>query len=169
MGLKEPTEILDFAPKLVEAGLDQLVIHARTLPGMFKEKPNWQIVKKLVDTLSIPIIYNGGITNKKEATFYAEKTGCQTLMIGQATIGNPWIFSVTKTPRQDLSVDQKEKVGTILRHAELIKKYYSEKGLITFRTHLLAYLKGYPNSRQLRLQASKISSLEDVREIVKKI
>lgn len=169
LGLKEPTEILDFAPKLVEAGLDQLVIHARTLPGMFKEKPNWQIVKKLVDTLSIPIIYNGGITNKKEATFYAEKTGCQTLMIGQATIGNPWIFSVTKTPRQDLSVDQKEKVGTILRHAELIKKYYSEKGLITFRTHLLAYLKGYPNSRQLRLQASKISSLEDVREIVKKI
>jgi len=169
LGLKDPTEILDFAPKLVEAGLDQLVIHARTLPGMFKEKPNWQIVKKLVETLPIPIIYNGGITNREEAIFYAEKTGCQTLMIGQVTLGHPWIFSTIKTPRLNLGVNQKEKIRIILRHAELVEKYYGEKGLITFRTHLLAYLKGYPNSKQLRLQASKISSLKDVQKIVEKI
>jgi tRNA-dihydrouridine synthase B len=93
LGLKEPTEILNFAPRLVEAGLDQLVVHARTLQGMFSEEPNWQIIKELNQTLPIPIVYNGGIKTSADAKFYSEKTDCKNLIIGQASIGNPWIFS----------------------------------------------------------------------------
>jgi tRNA-dihydrouridine synthase B len=96
LGLKNPEEILDFAPRLEKAGLSQLVVHARTLKGMFHEEPHWEIVKKLKDTLTIPIVYNGGIKTPQDAKFYFEKTNCSTLMIGQAAIGNPWIFKQIK-------------------------------------------------------------------------
>jgi len=172
LGLKNSNEILDFAPKLEEAGLDQLVIHARTLKGMFHAQPEWEIVKKLKDTLNIPIVYNGGIKNPEDAKFYFKKTGCNTLMIGQAAIGNPWIFKQIKdffnsgnfeTP----TLEKKKKV--ILKHAQLVNKYYGEKGFVVFRPQLAAYLKGLSGAAELRMQAVHINNIKDVDVILEKI
>ncbi len=166
VGLENPQEILEFAPHLEKAGLNQLVVHARTLKGMFHETPHWKIVKKLNNILKIPVIYNGGIKTVADAKFYAKKTDCQILMIGQAAIGNPWIFKAIK---QNSNPSEKEKVKTILRHAKLVQKYYGEQGLIAFRAHLASYLKGYPNAKQLRHQAVQIETLNDVNKILDKI
>ncbi|HFC76667.1 MAG TPA: tRNA-dihydrouridine synthase family protein [Candidatus Moranbacteria bacterium] len=166
VGLKNPEEILEFAPKLEKAGIDQLVVHARTLKGMFHETPHWKIVKQLNSILSIPIIYNGGIKTSEDIKFYAEKTGCQTLMIGQSAIGNPQIFN---NANKDSVITKNEKLETIFQHAKLVKKYYGEKGLISFRAHFSAYLKNYQNARQFRRQAVQIKSLKDVQYILQKI
>ncbi len=189
LGLTDPTEILDFAPRLAKAGLDQLVVHARTLKGMFKEKPNWEIVKKLNDNLELPVIYNGGIKTPEDAQFYMEKTGCQNLMIDQATIGNPWIFQEIKNHFQNLSISnattgdtlitstkvskhspsQQTKINTILYHAELIVAYFGEKGLIGFRTQLSAYLKNLQVPKQIRQQAVQITNLQDLKNLLKQV
>jgi len=171
LGLKNPEEILEFAPRLEEAGIDQLVVHARTLDGMFHAKPNWKIIKELKSILKIPIIYNGGIKTPEDALFYQEKTGCETLMIGQAAIGNPWIFKQIKdffqTGKYPLpTLEEKKKI--ISKHAKLIQKYYGEKGFIVFRPQLATYLKGLPNSAELRSQAVRINSLKDVKNILEK-
>ncbi len=169
VGLKNPQEILDFAPKLAEAGLDQIVVHARTLQGMFKETPHWKIVKKLNDILKIPVVYNGGIKTVADAEFYQQKTGCQTLMIGQASFGNPWIFSILKNKFQQKSSTEPTMeifTKTVFRHAKLVQKYYSKHGLISFRTHLIAYLKGFPQAKQLRRQATQIETLTDIEKIL---
>ena len=169
LGLKNSEEILDFAPLLEKAGINQIVIHARTLPGMFHAKPDWKIIKELKTILKIPIIYNGGIKTPPDAKFYFDKTGCNTLMIGQAAIGNPWIFREIKeffeTGKFSLPTPA-EKKKIILKHAKLIKKYYGDKGFITFRPQLAAYLKGYPNASELRHQAVRINKLEDVKKII---
>jgi len=171
LGLKNPKEILEFAPKLEKAGINQLVVHARTLPGMFHAQPDWKIIKELKSILKIPIIYNGGIKTPEDALFYQEKTGCETLMIGQAAIGNPWIFKQIKdffqTGKYSLPT-LKEKKEIILKHSELIQKYYGEKGFIVFRPQLASYLKGLPNSAELRFQAVRINSLKDVKNILEK-
>lgn len=172
LGIKNKDEILDFAPKLEHAGIDQLVIHARTLPGMFHAEPDWEIIKELKNILKIPIIYNGGIKTPQDALFYFEKTGCNTLMIGQGAIGNPWIFREIKellssgkfTP---VTIQEKKKI--ILKHAQLVEKYYGEKGFVTFRAQLAAYLKGYPDASQLRHKAVRINTLADVRNILDEI
>ncbi len=190
LGLTDPTEILDFAPRLVEAGLDQLVVHARTLKGMFKEEPNWQIIKQLNTLLDIPVIYNGGIKTPEDAKFYMEKTGCYNLMIGQATIGNPWLFQEIKSYFQnllasnettntapnisielnkELSSSKQIKISTILDHAELVASYFGEKGLIGFRTQLSAYLKNLKSPKSIRQQAVQITNLQDLKNLLKQI
>ncbi len=172
VGLKNPTEILTFAPQLEKAGLNQIVVHARTLKGMFFEKPHWEIIKQLNEIINIPVIYNGGIKNAEDMKFYAEKTGCQTLMIGQASIGNPWIFSEIKyflKHNKKLTIPLEIKKEVIIRHAELMIDYFGEKGLIGFRTHLSAYLKGFPNAKKLRQRAVQIKTLTDVEKILEKL
>ncbi|MFA6184408.1 MAG: tRNA-dihydrouridine synthase family protein [Parcubacteria group bacterium] len=172
LGLKSPEEILIFAPQLEKAGIDQLVVHARTLQGMFHEKPDWKIIKKLNSLLKIPIIYNGGIKNPQDAKFYLTKTNCQALMIGQAAIGNPWIF---KEIKEFINFGEftlptlKEKKRIILKHAQLVKKYYGEKGFVTFRAQLSAYLKGHPQATALRAEAVRINNLKNVKDILKKM
>lgn len=172
LGLVKPDEILTFAPKLEKAGLSQLVVHARTLKGMFYEEPDWKIVKKLKTLLKIPIIYNGGIKTPEDALFYFDKTTCNELMIGQAAIGNPWIFKQIKElilTGQYSHPSSEERKKTILRQAQLIKKYYGEKGFITFRPQLAAYLRGLSGASALRLKAVKINTLQDVKDVLKEI
>ncbi|MCK9379418.1 MAG: tRNA-dihydrouridine synthase family protein, partial [Candidatus Moranbacteria bacterium] len=172
LGLSDPKEILSFAPKLEKAGIDCLIVHARTLPGMFHQNPNWEIVEKLTQILKIPIVYNGGIKSPEDALFYAQKTGCTQLMIGQAAIGNPWIFSQIKNFLQTgkySNPSEGEKKKTILRHAELVEKYFGEKGLVIFRAHLASYLKNIPNASTWRARAVQIKNLRDVKEIIKEI
>ncbi len=189
LGLTEPTEILEFTPHLVKAGLNQLVVHARTLKGMFKEKPNWKIVRKLNDTLEIPVIYNGGIKTPEDARFYMEKTGCQNLMIGQASIGNPWLFKEIKNYFQNLPTNKKTtdnilpkptkakkrlhsqqaEIDTILSHAELVVSYFDEKGLIGFHAQLSAYLKNLKTPKSIRQQAVQVTNLQDLKNLLKQI
>ncbi len=172
LGLSDPKEVLSFAPKLEKAGIDCLIVHARTLPGMFHQEPNWEIVKKLTAMLKIPIVYNGGIKSPEDALFYAQKTGCIQLMIGQAAIGNPWIFSQIKDFFQTGKYSfpsEVEKKKTILRHAELVEKYFGEKGFVIFRAHLASYLKSIPDAGAWRARAVQIKNLKDVKEIIKKI
>ncbi len=170
LGLVEPTEILEFAPELVAAGIDQLVVHARTLKGLFSAEPDWKIVKQLNNTLSIPIIYNGGIKTPEDASFYLKKTGCQNLMIGQAAIGNPWIFQEIKSHLENGTPPEfssKEKKLILLKHANLvIKNYNSEKGLIGFRTQLSAYLRTLQVSKKIRQQATQVTSISELEKLL---
>jgi len=169
LGLKEPTEILEFAPKLTRAGLDQLAVHARTLKGMFSEEPKWQIVKQLNDTLNIPVIYNGGIKTPEDAQFYLQNTGCQNLMIGQASIGNPWIFSEIKyflQHNRQLVIPLETKKRHITQHAELTIKHFGTKGLIGFRTQFSAYLRTIRAPKQIRQQAVQIRTINELKNLL---
>jgi tRNA-dihydrouridine synthase B len=170
LGLVEPIEILEFAPMLEKAGINQLVVHARTLKGLFSAEPNWKIVKQLNDTLSIPIIYNGGIKTPEDAKFYLEKTGCQNLMVGQAAIGNPWIFQEIKSYLENeatLTQSSEEKKLILLKHAELVvKNYGNEKGLIGFRAQLSTYLRTLQASKKIRKQATQITSISELEKLL---
>lgn len=173
LGLTEATEILEFAPQLEKSGIDQLVVHARTLKGLFSAKPDWKIVKKLNTTLNIPVIYNGGIKTSEDAKFYMEKTGCNNLMIGQATIGNPWIFQEIQSYIKNETLPEislKQKKSIILEHANLVvKNYGSEKSLVEFRTQLFAYLRTLKTSKKIRKQATQVVSISELEYLLDKI
>ena len=139
---------------------------------MFNAQPYLNIINELKSMLKIPVIYNGGIKSPEDALFYQKKTGCEVLMIGQATIGNPWIFKQIKDLFQNGSYSLptiKERKEIILKHSELVKKYYGDRGFVIFRPQLAAYLRGLSNSAELRFQAVRINSLEDVKNILSKI
>jgi len=90
-------------------------------------------------------------------------------MIGQAVIGNPWFFKEIQyylKNNKNIKISATEKKNTILEHAKLSIKYNSKQGILNFRTHLVAYLKGTANASKLKRKAVQIKNIEDIEKIL---
>ena len=171
LGWERDDEILEFAPKLIEAGVDALIIHGRTYKDGFKNVSRWENIYKIKDLSlkikdKIAIIGNGDIHSYEEAIEKSKSGDIQLdgVAIGRASFGCPEIFSPKK-----LSAISYQLPGLILRHATLNYETKGEHGIIEFRKHLLSYLKGFAGAKELRVQAVKIKTLEDVVSILKNI
>lgn len=175
LGWDREDQILEFAPVLYRAGIDALIVHGRTYKQGFKGKVKWENIYRVKEMLpNLTVIGNGDIytiTNNQE-TIIDEVSIANTAnrklstvnrldgyAIGRASFGKPWIFS------KDL-VEKEELKKIILLHAKLAFEKKGEFGLIEFRKHLLAYLKGLPCAKELRKQAVSVNDLVSVEEIV---
>ena len=171
LGWEADDEILEFAPKLIEAGADALIIHGRTYKDGFKNKARWENIYEVKSQianrkLQTSIIGNGDIQSYDDAIEKSESNGIKLdgVAIGRATFGKPYIFQDTSNKKQDTNIKE-----LISDHAKLCYETKGEHGIIEFRKHLLAYLKGFPNAKELRLKAVNIETVADVENIVNKI
>lgn len=170
-GWNESSPNADLVAKICEeAGADAITIHGRTREQMYKPGIDFNIIKRVKNTVSIPVIGNGDITCAEEAKNMMDKTGCDLIMVGRAAIGNPWIFSEINQflkngvilPKPSLS----EKMDVMLKHISLICKYKGEKnGLKQARRHVSLYIKGLHGAAALRDLACKIESFEDAKKL----
>ena len=193
LGWDSDDEILKFAPKLVKAGINAIIIHGRTYKDGFKNISRWKNIYKLKSELLktnnyqlTAIVGNGDIKSYEEAIEKSESDGVKLdgIAIGRAAFGNPWIFnqnySIDCHSRENgnlLLVDPRLREDdnkdllkpNILRHAKLAYQTKGDHGIIEFRKHLLAYTKGLPNAKELRREAVLIESVEDVHNIINRI
>lgn len=146
--------LIDFVKDIQNAGADFIVVHARTKTGGFSAKPDYEMLRKIKEKISIPLIANGAIdeNNYKEVL---QISNCDGLMIGQGAIGKPWIFDTIKGKKQPNKTQIKE---LILKHLTLMREYYKDHAVAVFRKHLHAYSKGYNASGVFR---EKINKLDD--------
>ncbi len=164
LGWERDDEILEFGPKLIDAGVDALIIHGRTYKDGFANVSRWENIyalKSKIQNLNVKIIGNGDIKNQ---TDIMERIGnLDGVAIGRATVGNPFIFNP-----DFLSLPEKEKMEiikkTIIEHAKLAFEIKGEKGIIELRKHLLAYFKGHPRAKNLRKSFVTVKSLSDIRK-----
>lgn len=169
LGWSKNSEILDFAPKLEQAGADAITIHGRTKIQGYSGKADWEMIGKVKKLVSIPIIANGDIDTSEDIEKCLEITGADGVMIGRAALGNPWIFNYVRTTNK-YEITNCELVRVVMRHAELHLEHYGEKhGLKTFRKHLLYYFKNFPNAKELRRELVKVNDFEDLKKILKNI
>lgn len=160
LGWDNPDQILEFAPVLREAGIDAIIIHGRTYKQGFAGEADWSNIFKVKEMLpDLIVIGNGGIKSISNIQYSRFNILLDGFAIGQATFGKPWIFS-----QENIEIDELKKV--ILRHAQLVFAAKGDFGLVEFRKHLLMYLKGQPNAKELRTKAVAISSISDVEMIV---
>ena len=160
---------LDIAKIAEEVGISAITIHGRTRTEYYSGEVDLEIIKKVKESVNIPVIGNGNIVDELTAKEMFEKTGVDGIMIGRASIGNPWIFEkiihYLKTGEKLEDVTISEKLKIIKEHLNLIIK---EKGEIIaikeFRKHLAAYSKNLPNSSSFR---SKINTIEKKDELEK--
>ena len=160
---------LDIAKIAEEVGISAIAIHGRTRTEYYSGEVDLEIIKKVKESVNIPVIGNGNIVDELTAKEMFEKTGVDGIMIGRASIGNPWIFEkiihYLKTGEKLEDVTISEKLKIIKEHLNLIIK---EKGEIIaikeFRKHLAAYSKNLPNSSSFR---SKINTIEKKDELEK--
>ena len=129
-------------------------------------KADWDIIKEVKENVSIPVIGNGDVVDSKSAKEMFEKTNVDGIMIGRATLGNPWIFKeiISSLKGEEYEGPSKEeKLKTIINHYDML---IAEKGEYTavreMRKHVSWYIKGMENAASFR---SQINTLEDVDEI----
>lgn len=156
------------------SGISMLTIHGRTKQDMFKGNAEYENITQLKKNLSIPIVANGDINNKFKALAVLEQTNADAIMIGRGSLGQPWIFSEIVQYLSDnrdinnIAIDDKEKIATILQHFQDIYAFYGEyQGCRIARKHLGWYLEKnflYPHleneKQKLRQDFNKMSEVK---------
>lgn len=160
LGWDEKTKnIIEITQKLQDVGISAISIHARTRSQMYKGKADWELIGEIKNNpkITIPVIGNGDIDSPEKAKLMFDKYGVDGIMIGRASIGNPWIFKQIKhfllynriIPQPSIN----EKVKLVKEH---LKKSIEWKGLpigiFEMRPHLSNYFKGIPNFKNMRIK-----------------
>ena len=163
------TEIAKIAQ---QAGISAITIHGRTRAEYYSGKADLEIIKKVKESVNIPVIGNGDVVDEESAKEMFEKTGVDGIMIGRASMGNPWIFKQTveylKTGSVLPNPTDEEKLDTIIKHLEM---EIEEKGefiaVREMRKHISAYTKNMKNSSQFRSIINTLESKEEVENALK--
>ena len=152
-------------------GASAVAVHGRTREQYYAGKADWDIIARVKQKLTIPVIGSGDVTDGESARRLLEETGCDGVMIARAARGNPWIF---REIREYLESGRKlgrpgpeEIRDTVLRHARLQLEYKGEYvGIREMRKHVSWYTAGYPNSARLRQRINEMESLQDLEESI---
>lgn len=162
---------VEFAQMAEKAGVSAITIHGRTRTEMYSGKADLDIIKKVKESVKIPVIGNGDIVDEESALKMFEYTGVDGIMIGRGTFGNPWIFERIKyfleTGEKLPEISKEEKLRVIKKHIELELQEKEEITAIReMRKHIAWYTKNMPNSSEFRNEMNKI---EDKEKLIKKV
>ncbi len=174
---------VEVAKRLEDAGAAAIAVHGRTREQLYSGKADWDIIRQVKEAVKIPVIGNGDITGPESAQRMLEETGCDAIMVGRASRGNPWIFreildgiGVRASSRQDDFVQSaegryrpgmQELKSTILRHAQMMVDLDGEyAGIRKMRKHVAWYTAGYPHSSKMRGMSNDIATMEDLRNLL---
>ena len=161
--------------KIAEScGVAAVAVHGRTREQYYSGKADWEMIARVKEAVSIPVIGNGDVDSPQAAKALLEQTGCDGVMIGRAAQGNPWIFrevvSYLNTGVVPMPPTNAEKRELILRHAALQLQYKGEyTGVREMRKHLSWYTVGMPNSARFRQAINSMESMDELVESVETI
>lgn len=162
---------IEFAQMAEKAGVSAITIHGRTRTEMYSGKVDLDIIKKVKESVKIPVIGNGDIVDEESALKMFEYTGVNGIMIGRGTFGNPWIFERIKyyleTGEKLPLVTNEEKLRVIKKQIQLELDNKPEVTAIReMRKHIAWYTKNMPNSSEFRCEINKIEDKEQLVKIV---
>ena len=164
---KEHENAVEVAKILEAAGASAIAVHGRTRSQYYAGRADWEMIRRVREAVSIPVIGNGDVTSPASARTMLDETGVDGIMIARAAEGNPWIFSAVtgylSTGEIPPGPTGQEIYDTIMRQMDMMIRLKGERtGIREMRKHISWYTTGFPNSAALRRQ---INATEDPEEI----
>ena len=154
-----------------EVGVSAITVHGRTRTEFYTGKADWEIIKKVKESVNIPVIGNGDVVDEETAYEMFEKTGVDGIMIGRGSFGNPWIFRNIKyyleTKEKLEPPTNEEKLEVIKKHINLaIEEKGEEIAIKELRKHISWYTKNLKNSSEFRNRMNKIETKKELENIL---
>ncbi|MBN1154319.1 tRNA dihydrouridine synthase DusB [candidate division KSB1 bacterium] len=162
---------VEIARLLEDCGVAALTVHPRTGTQLYRGQSDWDIIRKVKEAVSIPVIGNGDIKTPSDAKQMMEMTNCDVVMIGRASYGNPWIFNQVEN---FLTVDKlippvtlDQRLSMCLEHLHLaVEEYGEHAGVRAMRKHLAWYLKNLPFCSTIKTQVVTASELASIKQLL---
>ena len=162
---------VEIAKKCEQAGASAITIHGRTRAQGYSGKADWDIIRQVKEAVSIPVIGNGDVTSCYEAKRMLDETNVDAVMIGRGVLGNPWLIKECVNYLNDGTEPQEvsfiDKVQMMRKHYELLTQDKNEKlALLEIRSHIIWYLKGMPQSKEIKNKICQSKTTEDMFNII---
>ncbi len=158
---------VDFAKRMEAAGAEAIAVHARTRTQFYSGNADWSQIAAVKQAVHVPVIGNGDITCGADAVRMYRETGCDLVMVGRASYGNPWIFEEIIHALDGSSFtppDVEARLREMLRHMRMIldnSEKSEQLAMREARKHALWYLRGYPGAAAFRARSAGLCTYAD--------
>lgn len=168
----ETVNAADFAKRMEAAGAAAITVHGRTRTQFYGGSADWSQIAAVKQAVSVPVIGNGDVASGADALRMYDETGCDLVMVGRATYGNPWVFEEIAAAAEGKPFappDVETRLNEMLRHIRMIlaeSEKSEQLAMREARKHALWYLKGYPGAAAFRGRSAALTSYAEAEALV---
>lgn len=168
---KEHINAVEVAKICERAGASAICIHPRTRNQRYEGEADWNIIRDVKNAVNIPVIGNGDIKSVYDAKRMIDITNCDAVMIGRASLGNPWlirdIINYLNYGKEPEKVTKQEKIDMCKKHLNYLLEFKSEKtSVLEMRSHIAWYLKGLEGSNEVKRRIFLANTKEEILNIL---
>ena len=171
---KGSINVLEFTKRMEDSGAAMVAVHGRTRSMLYSGTADWDMIHKVKEQLSIPVIANGDITDGDAAVRCLKRTGADGLMIGRSVFGDPWIFEEVRSALNGEEYPGRpclaDRIDVAVEQFRLSEQDHGEHiACLEARKHFAWYLRGVPHRSYYKNQITSLNTMEDIYRVAKDV